>query len=112
VRGILVTRQKFARKWKAIAFSAGTAVFLTVALAPSSQAAAGDFEYYTAERTNFTIVNPAPGTCLLAQYAVYAINRTDQAIQVYDGPDCQTFLGTVGSGSEFRRNFNSIKAVS
>jgi hypothetical protein len=107
-----MARRKSARNWKTTLVPAGTAVLLTVALPLPSQAATGEFDYYTTPRTGYAIINPAPGVCLRTPYAIYATNRTDQPIQVYDSSDCNTLLYTVGPGGDFQGDFNSTKAVS
>lgn len=109
-----MARRKYAQRGKkSVLVFAGTAV-LFIAIPPlSSQAATGEFNYYTPQRAEYTIVNPAPGTCVTTQNAIYATNGTNQPIQVYSSPNCSTLpLGTVGSGDAFQGAFNSIRAVS
>lgn len=108
-----MTRRKYFRQRKrVILISVGTAVLFTAIPPLSSQAATGEFDYYTPQQAQYAIVNPAPGRCINTQNAIYATNGTDQPIQVYGSPDCNTLLGTVGSGDTFQRAFNSIRAIS
>jgi hypothetical protein len=109
-----MTRRKYAQRGKRIVLiSAGTAVLFTAIPPLSGQAATGEFDYYTSQRAEYTIVNPAPGKCITTQNAIYATNGTNQPIQVYSSPNCSTLpLGTVGSGDAFQGAFNSIRAVS
>lgn len=107
-----MARRESARSWRAILVSAGTAVLLTVALPLPSQAATGEFDYYTSPRTGYAIINPAPGVCLNTPSAIYAENRTDQPIQVYSGSNCSILIYTVDSGKFLQGDFDSVKALS
>lgn len=107
-----MARRQSVRNWKTILASTGTAVLLTVALPLPSQAATGEFDYYTGPRTGYAITNPASGTCLHTPDAIYGTNETDQSIQVYSGSDCGALLQTIKPGKDFQGDFNSAKAVS
>jgi hypothetical protein len=100
------------RQRRGILVFIGTAVLFATIPPLSSQAATGEFDYYTPQRAQYAIVNPAAGRCIITQNAVYATNGADQPIQVYGTADCNTLLGTVGSGDTFQGAFNSIRATS
>lgn len=100
--------------------AASAAVLCVAALPFSAQAdtdsfyytAIGHFYYSDAYGATYYTTNFPSGVCLITPHAIYAINNTDQSIEVDASSDCVGQVRVVKPGESFRGNFSSAKVAS